>query len=373
MCKLSGKTFVIIILVSILFSCDDGYTLLKSGDELKPTSYVYTDTYRLVSVPVPVGGITFPIGYDDSDTASVEKKYLIGDSEVTVGLWYTIANWATYEKEGEKYSNIYVTKHKYYEPKAMKYSINDVGFIQILIWCNAYTEWHNYSYGTNLTPVYTDKSGKPLRTAMTPLNPNFAGVYPNKFLEIYFDYINTHEGIEDYLKTKTTAGNGFRLPTHHEWELAARWNGTDSINTVTSTINGTNFAVQTIKFTKGNSASGAKDSVSNLYEMHKYGYFRENSNLNLTVQLPKRKLPNVLGLYDMSGNVAEYVYNVEYINLQGVIDMPFAMAKGGSYLFVFVDPPLENVESLAIGRYILTDAAGAYNYSYGFRTARDDE
>jgi len=370
--KLEKLYILVMIFTYILFSCENDTVVLKEGDKIEIHPYTYSETYKLVSVPVPPEGIVFPIGYDDDDTAIITKKYSIGENEVTVGLWYTVANWATFEKEGEKYTNIYFTKHKYFEPDAMDYPINDITFIQALAWCNAYTEWHNTKYGTNLIPVYTDSEGKPIRYAPTPLNPSFAGRYSKNYFEFCNDYLNNHEYILEYLNNKITAGNGFRLPTHHEWELAARWNGTDNVNTVTDTVKGIDFSAQQIKFTKGNSASGAKDDVSNLYETHKYAYFRENSNL--TLHLPKNKLPNALGLYDMSGNIAEIVYNVEYIYLRAVgVDFPFIETRGGNYMFVYTDPPMENVESVAIGRKIVTEVVFSYNYPYGLRIARDDQ
>jgi hypothetical protein len=242
----------------------------------------------------------------------------------------------------------------------MEYPVNDITYIQILIWCNAYTEWYNYKNGTNMQPVYTDRTGNPLRSAMVPLNPQYTGSFPNSFLKIYYDeYLPDNEDIIYYLNNGRTVGDGFRLPTPTEWELAARWNGTDSKNTVTDMINDIIYSEEIIKFTKGNSASGAKDNVANLYETHLYAYINENSNLK--TNLSKRKKPNALGLYDMSGNLAEYVYNMEYIDIRGV-DFPFAMTKGGSFMFEH--------DYMAIGRWVLVDAT-AYNYFYGFRIAKN--
>jgi hypothetical protein len=63
----------------------------------------------------------------------------------------------------------------------------------------------------------------------------------------------------------------------------------------------------------------------------------------------------------MSGNLREYVYEVEYINLRGD-PYPFAQTRGGYYEDIY--------ESIAIGGSIYVDVC-AYNYYYGLRLARN--
>ncbi|MBR5966236.1 MAG: SUMF1/EgtB/PvdO family nonheme iron enzyme [Treponema sp.] len=70
--------------------------------------------------------------------------------------------------------------------------------------------------------------------------------------------------------------NGFRLPTNIEWEFAA---------------------------------SGGEDyEYSGSNDLHKVGWFNENSG-NKTHPVAKKK-PNAYGLYDMSGNVREWVQDI---------------------------------------------------------------
>jgi len=117
---------------------------------------------------------TFKILFiEDDDTATIDRAFYIGDSEVIIGLWYTVSHWATHEKDGERYNFIYFTKHPYYPIENFEYPMHDVTYIQILIWCNAYTEWYNEKNGTHLSPVYIDEYGNPIRTAMAPINPKY--------------------------------------------------------------------------------------------------------------------------------------------------------------------------------------------------------
>lgn len=101
---------------------------------------------------MPVGGMDFPVGINNDETARVENAFYIGETMVTQALWDTVARWA----EQKDYSSYY------------------------------------------------------------PM-------------------------MEKYLSNVELSGTGFRLPTPDEWELATRWRGTDSTNSVLDTINGVNF------------------------------------------------------------------------------------------------------------------------------------
>jgi formylglycine-generating enzyme required for sulfatase activity len=335
----SGISFFIILVSLFVVGCE------WLSDEDDTFNKYNPGTYNMIEVPVPYEGITFPIGYDDDGTATVDNAYYIGETQITFGLWQAVAYWATFEKSGEYYNYIYWGNHEYQTDEDVNYPICGVTYIQTLVWCNAYTEWYNEKYKTNYTPVYIDETGTPIRTAKKPFPPT---EYSSGDLTAYIGYYSM---MKEYLNNVNTHGTGFRLPAPNEWELAARWRETNYTNSVTKIIDGVNFSGKTIKFTKGNSVSGADDSIGNLNESHKYAIFEYNSGGKLF--LPKTKLPNALNIYDMSGNLREYVYHVEYID-----DYPFAQTRGGYFE--------DQYESIAIGGSIYVDVA-AYNYYYGLR------
>ena len=92
--------------------------------------------------------------------------------------------------------------------------------------------------------------------------------------------------------------NGFRLPTEAEWEWAAmggkdyKWAGTDSES-----------------------------------ELGNYAWYKSNSN-EKTHQV-KMKSPNGYGLYDMSGNVFEWCWDL-YGSLSDVLPLDYTGAASGS-------------------------------------------
>jgi formylglycine-generating enzyme required for sulfatase activity len=379
----------------LFFGCSDLINTDEDDDNEKEEktgyfdeSYEYTKSYNMITVPVPAGGIVFPSGYNDDSTANVTNAYSIGETEIPFGLWQTVALWAVKNKG---YNFLYYKKHGYLLSDQVEYPICGVTWVQALIWCNAYTEWYNEKNGTNLTPVYTDSQGVPLRNPMTPLAPDFMGEKhidvgemvnnqggndgfwvetrrPNvaRCWAIYREYTENNSGIVPYLNNTAVTGTGFRLPTAQEFELSSRWNGSNTVNTVSGIIDDVDFTEYPIKFTKGNSASGAGSWIGNLKETNNYAVFEYYSK---DEQVSKTKLPNFLGLYDMSGNLREYVYNVAYINVITGDDgqkepWPFSQTRGGYFEDIY--------DALAVGGSVFVDVF-AYNYYYGFRVARDSE
>lgn len=113
--------------------------------------------------------------------------------------------------------------------------------------------------------------------------------------------------ISDNNVTLNMNSNGYRLPTEAEWEYAARG---------------------------GTKSTGGKYSGSN--DINTVAWYNENSNGEL--QSPGLLQCNELGIYDMSGNVWEWCWdlygnysNSSEINPTGAISGPFRVRRGGSY------------------------------------------
>jgi formylglycine-generating enzyme required for sulfatase activity len=114
-------------------------------------------------------------------------------------------------------------------------------------------------------------------TATTPLNPSPSYTVGDSLpvthvswddIQIWLGYLNEKEGV-------STSTKPYRLPTEAEWEFAARG---------------------------GNLTHGYRFSGSDM--IIDVGW--TNSNTNREIQKVGTKLPNELGIYDMSGNVMEW-------------------------------------------------------------------
>ena len=92
--------------------------------------------------------------------------------------------------------------------------------------------------------------------------------------------------------------NGYRLPTEAEWEYLARGGNTSNIG-------------QTIY-----SGSDKAEDVA---------WYWDNSHA--TTKVVKQKSPNTIGLYDMSGNVMEWCWDLEVIANNGFL----RVVRGGCY------------------------------------------
>jgi len=225
------------------------------------------------------GANNFPVLIDDSGRATV-SSYRIGETEVTYALWLKVYSWAIIN--GYSFANagamgggagLFTDQHP----------VTQISWRDAIVWANAATEWHNAMKGTSYTPVYVDEGGNIIRDSRN------ASACDNAVAR---------------------AANGFRLPTGNEWELAARLRNNE-INTVAGFENPW--------FTKGDSASGATANHLNAAATAAVAVYSPSGSTAVV----RSKLPNALGLYDMSGNVWEWCFELNGLD---------RFVKGGSYL-----------------------------------------
>jgi formylglycine-generating enzyme len=271
-------SLLLIIALTMFFSCDDSgksndnNLLMLLGGKKAGTK----TTFSVPAIPISwnmvyVPGKTFPTGTDDSGTATVPEGYWIGETEVTYELWFYVHNWGA--GHGYTFLSDGVKGNDGAGGKSVQNPVTTISWRDAMVWCNALTEWYNAYNGTTYTCVYWG-SLVVLRNSTLAAACDAAVVDPS--------------------------ATGFRLLTKNEWELAARWRSDD-----TNTVSGYSRPY----FTKGNSASGATDAYTNDAASGLVGVY--NTTSTAVVMSKGASGANSLGIYDMSGNVSEFCFDLQ--------------------------------------------------------------
>lgn len=224
---------------------------------------------------VPAAEFTLPAGYYQEEEKKVSvKEFQIARTETTYAQWYEVLQWAKDEARGDKR---YRFKNSGREgsgkggitdkvdgaaPTASSnHPVTMIAYNTAIVWCNALSE------KAGLTPVYCFEDGNVIRDE-------------NK--------------IKDTVAPDLTK-DGYRLPTCAEWQLAAKGGKPGSYE-------------WDFKYAGSDAASEVgwfRDECGwqqNIKDMNEY------SDEYGTKPVATKKA-NTLGLYDMSGNVWEMVYD----------------------------------------------------------------
>ncbi len=213
---------------------------------------------------------TFPMGVEDDAKATVTHDFWIGETPVTYELWYEVRVWA--EENGYRFHNrgregsAGETRQEPSEDR--DHPVTTIRWNEAIAWCNALSEYMGF------TPVYM-LDGE---------------VYRNG---------GDRSPAEDITARKVM---GFRLPTAEEWELAARYRGRDrSDGAIRCPERSRTY------WTPGTYASGATGPYTDEEATMVAAWYDENTGGETQPVGTKPEGGNHLHLYDMSGNVFEWV------------------------------------------------------------------
>lgn len=282
-------------------------------------------SFDMVFVP----GLTFPTGLDDSNTATVDQGYWMADTEATNELVAAVLQWA-YDQgkfQSPNYIDSTTINYRGQELMFLGGTQNSISWSEPFFTLDSGRE----NYPSNLTSWF----------GAVMISNWITEIIFNNTDQIVYTWTDNGDGggtASDgiWQDGETDANNtmrGFRLPEITEWELAARYLGSEApiveplaTERLTTNNNGTTFY-----WTPGRYASGATDDYTNHeatnlvswnfnnsyslgsshadYENHIVG----TSNISMvgrtTPPDPKSSShPNILGIFDMSGNLIEVCF-----------------------------------------------------------------
>lgn len=283
----------------------DGFELAYDDDFEKDTEIYVTTQAVLASVGVkvtpPAGGIigkdasSYTLPGTDASWKGVFIKdrtvnltaYNIGKYEVSVKLWNEVCEWA--KNHGYLFDFDPESKDT---PTEDNQPMANISWIDCIAWCNAYTEmW----FGSTDECVYR--------------NGSVSG-------EVIKSVANSDKAYCDFSK------KGYRLPTEAEWEFAARYQDNDNTNAESysgvylTNLNSASGAIKPIGF-EGMEVS--TDFAELCAETAKVAVFNKYYNgTDFVEQSPPvigradvgSKDANKLGIHNMSGNVAEWCWDL---------------------------------------------------------------
>ncbi|MBN1531712.1 MAG: SUMF1/EgtB/PvdO family nonheme iron enzyme [Spirochaetes bacterium] len=298
--------FLLLLSVNCYDSGNDDRDLMATGLLINGQDGYTGVAFRMVQVPLAVDGVF----------------YSIGETEVTYELWKAVHDWAVSPDRGaDAYHFVSKSIIGSHDTGSEQQPVTTISWRDAVVWCNALTEYYNATSSVHRECVYTSGG----------------------------EIIRSTGGACDSAEVNAAAA-GFRLPTNNEWLMAARYIDDKNGN---GTLEPGEYYPQ--YYPSGGDAdcyvtTGASDIDGD-------GIVRYIADVAVykakTTAVVKSRAPNKLGIYDMSGNVDEWCFDMY------APSTPYR--RGGNYF--------ESASSSTVEHWSYSSSSSS-GYYLGFRVAR---